>query len=240
MALATIWALQSLGRGLGRNLLAALLGCVFVYFILVSGGRTGLLIVLCGAFAVMYSKVENPFVSLSVFAVLAVLALSGFVLLYVYAYEIARDPEMPATIRRLVHHVFIAREGSSVSTRDVNYAMAYRLFLGAPALGIGWGNFSTAVSILGLTSPYPHNLFLELLAETGLAGTTAFVVVFAYLLLKFFRSGDETEEKSWIVVLFIAGFTISMVSGEYTSQRLLFFSLGAMADYLAKLHERSA
>lgn len=66
-------------------------------------------------------------------------------------------------------------------TRLAIWAGAGVLFAGNPILGVGYGNFKTALTS-AITVPDgftldAHNLYLELLAETGIAGFAAFVVL---------------------------------------------------------------
>ncbi|HET9181306.1 MAG TPA: O-antigen ligase family protein [Candidatus Angelobacter sp.] len=66
-------------------------------------------------------------------------------------------------------------------TRLAIWAGAGILFAGNPILGVGYGNFKTALAS-AITVPEgfmldAHNLYLELLAETGVAGFAAFAVL---------------------------------------------------------------
>ncbi len=68
--------------------------------------------------------------------------------------------------------------GSDAVTRFAMWASAWNLFTHSPVFGVGWGNF-TAVFDLG--NPYfvpdqvaAHNIYLQLLSETGLVGFAAF------------------------------------------------------------------
>lgn len=66
----------------------------------------------------------------------------------------------------------------SASLRWLAWELAWRIFMGAPWIGEGPGEFSGAAFALGLPAQMatreiftsPHNLVLQLLAETGIAG----------------------------------------------------------------------
>ncbi len=82
------------------------------------------------------------------------------------------------------------------ATRIWVWAIAWNLFAHSPVLGIGWGNF-TAVYDLGDVYFVPdkdaaHNLYLQLLAETGLAGFLAFF----YLAVQSWRQAQRQWRRS--------------------------------------------
>ncbi len=64
-----------------------------------------------------------------------------------------------------------ALNGDFTSGRSVLYQQAWELFLENPIIGIGWGNFS---KIAGTSV---HNVFLQLLAESGLIGLIVFAMI---------------------------------------------------------------
>jgi O-antigen ligase len=88
-------------------------------------------------------------------------------------------------------------------TRLAIWAGAGLLFAGNPVLGVGYGNFKTAlVSAIAVPDGLmldAHNLYLELLAETGVVGFAAFAVLVITCLRQARRMLSETEEMSKIV-----------------------------------------
>ncbi len=99
-------------------------------------------------------------------------------------------------------------------TRLAIWAGAGLLFAGNPILGVGYGNFKTA---LASAIPVPegsmldaHNLYLELLAETGLAGFLAF----AWLIVTFLRYARRMHREAATVMEFVAGFAIVAAIGS--------------------------
>lgn len=76
---------------------------------------------------------------------------------------------------------------SDAVTRFLLWQTAWNYFVGSPVIGVGWGNF-TALYGLDLTSFNPgelavHNIYLQLLSETGLVG----FVSFFYLVIQSWR-----------------------------------------------------
>lgn len=70
---------------------------------------------------------------------------------------------------------------SSFGMRTLLWGSAWKLFLAHPLFGTGLGSFDEAYQRAGFSlveggARYPHNLFLQLLSETGLVGTGLFLV----------------------------------------------------------------
>lgn len=90
--------------------------------------------------------------------------------------------------------------GPDASIRLVLWSTAWNFFAGAPLLGIGWGNF------VGLYGSYTssmsawippnifavHNIYLQLLAETGLIGFS----IFLWLMVKTWRLATWSARSS--------------------------------------------
>jgi O-antigen ligase len=112
--------------------------------------------------------------------------------------------------------------------------LTVEVFWRSPLLGVGWGGFPVAAGLTDTSGNWPHNLVLELLAETGIIGTLAFVIFLGFVLRGFVRDQGDMTDKNTVFALFLAGFAASMVGGDWPSQRLLFFSFGAMAGFSAR------
>lgn len=88
-------------------------------------------------------------------------------------------------------------------TRLAIWAGAGLLFAGNPLLGVGYGNFKTALASAiavpdGLMLD-AHNLYMELLAETGVIGFAAFTVLVITCLRQARRMFRQTGEMAHIV-----------------------------------------
>lgn len=66
--------------------------------------------------------------------------------------------------------------GSVMMGRDIYYEYAIRMFLSKPLLGHGWYSFGAVFE------QNAHNVYLQLLAETGIAGVVIFVAAFIYFI----------------------------------------------------------
>ena len=233
MALGALWAIDRLWRRLPRADLWALMCLLFfVYFIVLSGGRIGLLLVLLTVLIFLWNGTKGRVLAAMLlgacFVVIALIA----VVLQSYAREIAFSPEVPATLKRLVFYAFLQREGNAAAgTRDVFYGLAIEVFLRSPLVGVGWGGFPLAAGLTDTAGNWPHNLVLELMAETGIIGTMAFVAFVGVVFYEFIRRRGDVADKNIILAIFMAGFAASMIGGDWPSQRVLFFAIGAMTGF---------
>jgi len=75
-------------------------------------------------------------------------------------------------------------EPTITSTRFAVWQAAFDLFLSSPVSGIGYGGFeahipATLTALFGARVVETHNIYLQLLADTGLLGTAAFLLLAA-------------------------------------------------------------
>ena len=104
----------------------------------------------------------------------------------------------------------------SDSGRSSIYHKAFELITQRPLFGYGVG------SVFGLLGTHAHNLIINCLLETGFVGTSLLV---ALLISTFVKCPKllKYDENTWIcIIIFLPGFTISMFSGYYLAQTLLF------------------
>lgn len=108
----------------------------------------------------------------------------------------------------------------------------WELFLSAPIFGHGAGSYSVLTS-----QNYPHNLFVELLAETGLIMT----ILFGVILMGFWNLGvnllkltNFSTSASILVGFFLVSVVHQQVSGAFWMAKTIFFSMGAIAALYAR------
>lgn len=96
--------------------------------------------------------------------------------------------------------------------RRVEWAKAWQMFLAHPLFGSGWGSFayqSVALEAFGgyakvsenALFAHSHNLFTQLLAETGLVGTAIVAFGLVFCLQPYFRKSQVTAENLLLVSL---------------------------------------
>jgi len=173
LAIASLVLLHALGR---VGLRFAVPMCALMLFVLsLSGSRSTWLYL--GAMAVLavvaYRKSRSKPTRIAVGFTLALLP--GFALAHIVA---ALPWLAPSSLHTTVIDRMFELAGTS-SERLQIWRMAGLIFTQSPLFGIGWGQFSWHYFLLGGTVPgvsltglynHAHNLFLQLLAETGLVG----------------------------------------------------------------------
>jgi len=87
-----------------------------------------------------------------------------------------------------------AGQGNSLADRISWYHAAFEMFAAHPLTGAGWGNFGLLLPAFrpapGLNTLYAHNIVLQMIAETGIAG----LVIFILLLADFFRVAHSADD----------------------------------------------
>lgn len=98
------------------------------------------------------------------------------------------------------------------SNRDMCLLKGVTDFMSNPVFGIGYGRFE----FFGRYGLYPHNMIVEILAETGIVG------FFTILLLSYRQTFEIIKRKKWFLALLTIYFFRSMASGGLDSNIMLF------------------
>jgi O-antigen ligase len=128
-------------------------------------------------------------------------------------------------------HLALARVDTSVETRLALYRAAIELWATSPLWGIGVGEFGVALveeDIRLYPHLYPHNIILELGAETGLLSALIFLTMIGLAFYKGFicllcsQSGLSKIVARYLIVVGCFALLNSMVSGDINDNRVLF------------------
>ena len=118
----------------------------------------------------------------------------------------------------------IASLQTSAGDRDLLIQRGVRLFVDNPVLGTGLGSFSGVIPDSGKQGEfyqYPHNIPLEIAAETGLIGFAIVLVplLVAWALLLWRGINRMSAPIATVLMLVAVFFTVANVSGDVPSDR---------------------
>ena len=124
-----------------------------------------------------------------------ILVLIGFVLLIILYYLIYKV-NIGVFIKLRNMFSLMNDDEDVMSGRNVLSGIAWETFLQNPLFGIGWEKYPSMPVSRGM---HTHNIYLELLCETGIVGFTVFAAFFGYALYTAFRNcrrAKSQEEKT--------------------------------------------
>lgn len=162
----------------GKNILQKVLLLSVAFFSLILTGKRGVLIFSVFAMLVSYIICKKGVLANKLVTVLFILSSIAIV---VYALSFYVEG-VAAAFERITAMFSAQNETSDISNgRFKLYAIAWNFFKESPILGIGWREFSKeVVNFYNQDSVLrdAHNVFLQLLCETGIVGFSVFVSLF--------------------------------------------------------------
>ncbi|WP_255261516.1 O-antigen ligase family protein [Bacillus pseudomycoides] len=112
--------------------------------------------------------------------------------------------------------------GESAEGRTGRYDFAFKLFAENPIVGDGIGGFGYNYNDTDARG-YPHNIFLEIIAELGLVGLVLFLLlIFRCIAPYFYRSGKDDSFSYSIFIVFLFYFLNANISGDLNDNRVMF------------------
>ena len=126
--------------------------------------------------------------------------------------------------------LFESGMGESAGVRWYYYNSTLDIIAAHPYVGVGLGAWPIVMG-LGFVRDYPHNLFLEVLAEQGLVGGLLLCAVLVYSTWLVLRRNGALGSTAGLTaaLLAISAFVSAMVSGDLADNRVLFCMLGLCA-----------
>jgi O-antigen ligase len=109
------------------------------------------------------------------------------------------------------------KSDETLLTRIDDFRIAWEMFREHPLAGAGFGSFKNYKgNAFSNSQKYPHNIFLELLGETGIIGLLYFLFFLFYII--------KTLKKisPYLIIIFLTGFWFALFSKDIPSQSLLF------------------
>lgn len=201
------------------------IGClvILLFTMLVSGGRGPLVAALMISPVVLFARV--PFQrGTSRPATKRFFLVGGVILLLVVPLLVGRSA---LTLERLGVLLDSPTSGASGNVRLTYFHDAVEIWKGHPFFGAGLGSWPV-LSGLGDTRSYPHNLVLEVAAETGTFGLLLLLLFLGYAFRSVGPWGTIRTDplRLSVIVLFGYRFFGSLVSGDLSDARGLFALAG--------------
>ncbi len=207
--------------------------CFYIYVLLISGAR-GPIFALALVFFIIIGLIGFILVnskkwgfSIKQPTLILLLVLS---LIIPAIYFINSLPNPPRSIARIGIIFGEEHGGTSAGTRFDYGVASFQLWQKSPIWGHGIGSFPLLLG-LGDIVEYPHNIILEILAEQGILGLVFFITLLVCCLSKLGPIREIVNEplKRVIIFLFIFSLLNAFVSGDLSSNRIMFAFLGLMA-----------
>ncbi len=206
------WSLENIGK----VTIIVVIMLFQTYLIILTGSRGPLLGLIIGSFTFLITQVKLNIKKIILFSliILIILGTLGLIIPQESNNRITSNNDqgkLTAAIRLLAN------------------LHAIKLFLSNSIFGIGFGSFSFGGEFIE-TLHYPHNIFTELLAETGIIGFMLFVIIMLSILLKYLKEAKGKHEipVSIIFSLFIAALINANLSGHIGGNSYLWLFLGLM------------
>jgi len=126
---------------------------------------------------------------------------------------------------RIINTIQSLLQGSDItSSRTLLWDHAWGLFLENPFSGIGWGNFKYSVigNITVNTAMEPHNIYFQLISETGIFRT---ILILFPLFLTYFKTFKSVRIISYRSSLIDYKWKIAVLYSFYSQTFFLIYGL---------------
>lgn len=178
-------------------------------------------------------RVETEKIIFNKYAIFIFILIIGVSIIFVKLGE----TYFPTLIKR--SRMFIEAHGEYTG-RPERFAVAIDLWLRSPLWGIGSGQFAMGLHGNDIRD-YPHNILLELMAETGVLGLS----IFSIILYRSIRKAKKLIQNSnlqkkymgrFLITMLAFTFWNAMVSGDINDNRELFVIIGIILGIMPGLN----
>lgn len=129
----------------------------------------------------------------------------------------------------------------SAMSRFEMWSTAISMFKDHPIFGVGLSNYTFLFSNYGSAgvlgyNPYTHNLYLKILAESGIVGELLFLIL-CFTLLKLCIKYAQIDRKAIMILFGVLAFLIQGMTVEFFTSNYFWFLLIAGLLYMQKVNE---
>lgn len=211
-----------------RSLSGIVCASILVVACVLSGGRAGVVLVVTGIavrLALYFPVVVLAIVGTGVWLTSSLFLKDALTI----ALSVARDWNLPSNFTRFLLTATTPESQLGFYNRDVFFKSAVEVWVRNPLFGAGWGGFPRAANLPDVKGFYPHNIVVEVLAETGLVGLLGFAIVIAPVAVRLWKLRPDTLHIRALLALWsftACGLLSAMVIGDWSGQAVLFLSIG--------------
>ena len=153
--------------------------------------RSELLACICAFVVIFYMRANKEKKKLLLLIVCVAAVLLAILIILVAKHVITYNGD-----NRLIKSFFGLFNGEDISNgRIALYRIAWQLFCSNPITGIGFGNFQRYGSQQIQQVSNVHNIYLQLLCETGILGTIIIMSALIFLTVKLYNNFKEAKKK---------------------------------------------
>lgn len=204
-----------------------LVSSLLVFQVLYTGGRVGLLVIAL-ATPLLYFSTFRPRIRL--FLIVAFAAFAFLVLTKIDLLTVANavwPGDLPLTVQRvLIDFSNQQADQFQLLDRENLWRLAVELWSENPLFGVGLASYPVDAGIGDMLGVYPHNIILELAAETGLFGLTLFLSFTLTVVMTRAKGVMAPMDRMIATGIMVSGVAISSVVSDFSLQRELFLGLG--------------
>ncbi len=212
---------------------------IFLGLALVMQGKRSLFIFLIVTICITYIIMGNQLKKVTRFMKIAVFMGVMIIILS----EISASLSEIKLFEKLAYTIEYLMEGNTAglmerSGREHLYELAWKLYDTNPVFGIGWAEFSKVVEKLYVNATSVHNIYLQLLCETGIVGVASFALGAAVSLIKTLSAkrlidrydGEDKNKYEKIFMISLSGQILFLLFGIvenplYNENCLIFYFL---------------
>jgi len=207
---------KNLSYNIGKIIFVTTLIILQFYFILLTGSRGPLSALIIALIYLIISRIKFNVIKI-------IYSITSLLIILIFLYSLIPDD----IIERILTTTYTGK--LTVIIRILANIEAFNFFKSNILTGIGFGAYKFGGEIIDYLI-YPHNVFMEILSETGIIGFILFffIVFYPVYLFQIRKHLLDKNQISLIMSTFIVALINSNLSGHIGANYYLWFSIGVM------------